>query len=254
MYHDVSDEVPRLQGGPAHFSVSRAAFAAHLELIQRTTRSGVSIEAAAKSIDQSVAISFDDGDEGQYRHAFPALVDRAMTATFFVTTSWVGKPGYVTWPQLREMKSAGMSIQSHTHTHPFLSELPEHRVREELSISKAELDQHLGQDTSSLGLPGGDPPARRLQQLIPEAGYRFVATSRWGLNHRKRPRAWIRRCTIRGVPDSAWMQRVIAGDSRLRYTRGFGEGVLYYLRAALGPTRYARGRRRVLDVIAAIRG
>jgi peptidoglycan/xylan/chitin deacetylase (PgdA/CDA1 family) len=152
------------------------------------------------------------------------------------------------------MHAAGMSIQSHTHTHPFLSELTETQLREELRTAKAALDHGLGQDTDQLALPGGDPPAAHLAHLIREAGYRVVATSRWGVNPPSEGEGepvWVRRCTVRGAPSEDWLRGVLAGDRWIAARRIVREAVLHRLRATLGPTRYALWRRRFLGAVAA---
>jgi len=251
MYHDIRLEAPGISGGAEHFTISRDTFAAQLDQIIAAGLDGCSIE---RAIDQSdgtvVGISFDDGDAGQYLHAFPELTARNMTATFFITTDWVGKPGYVRWDQLREMLSAGMSIESHTRSHPFLSELDGPAVDDELAGAKAILDEQLDQDTTMLAFPGGDPPSRQNQDCIARAGYTVVATSRWGSNHdeaRTEPLRYVKRCTIRGAPTLQYFNRILAGDPRVRMQRYTRETALRTLRAALGRSRYARLRAIFLD-------
>jgi peptidoglycan/xylan/chitin deacetylase (PgdA/CDA1 family) len=235
--------------------VWQRGFEEQLDLIRDCGFRGCSIAAALSSpTDRQLAISFDDGDLGQFTRAFPALVARDMTATFFVTTSWVGRPGHVSWAQLREMKSAGMSVQSHTRTHPFLSELGAAALREELCGSKGELDNALEQATEMLALPGGDFPPSRLRRMVKDAGYQVVATSRWGTNRAEgavgADPLYLRRCTVRGAPRPAHVRRILAADRWLGGRRRLREAVLSAIRRSLGPSRYARWRRQCLDALA----
>jgi peptidoglycan/xylan/chitin deacetylase (PgdA/CDA1 family) len=255
MYHDVVTEPVRRNGGPERFAVPLRAFQHQLDWITAHSLRGCSIEEALTSPSACVAISFDDGDAGQYRHAFPALVARGMSATFFITTSWVGQAGHVTWDQLREMRAAGMSIQSHTRTHPFLSELDAAELRDELLGSRIELDEKLGQTTGTLALPGGDEPRSRLRHVIEEAGYRAIATSRWGVNGQVReapgaPRR-VRRCTVMGEPSRERFRRILMGDAWLLRWQGARGIALATARARLGPRRYEWLRRRLLDSVGA---
>jgi hypothetical protein len=126
-------------------------------------------------------------------------------------------------------------------------------VRRELVASKTTLDEALGQATTELGLPGGDAPRRGLRRLVTDAGYEVVAGSRWGVNHddgesggADRP---LRRCTVRGHVDAATARRMIHGDPRMALARWPREVALARIRSTLGATRYARWRRRLLDVI-----
>jgi peptidoglycan/xylan/chitin deacetylase (PgdA/CDA1 family) len=149
---------------------------------------------------------------------------------------------------LREMRDAGMSIQSHTCSHPFLSELSEGRLRDELAGSKARIDDELGQDTGTLAYPGGDAPAHRWRNLLGECGYRAVATSLWGTNggssHGTMP--FVRRCTISGRLSDESFLRVLRADPWLFWRQGARGFVLGTARRALGPTRYGRWRGAVL--------
>lgn len=254
LYHDVVADLVAPPTGPSRFAVCHRSFEEQLDLIRDCGYHGCSIAAAlTRPSERSLAISFDDGDLGQFTRAFPALVARGMTATFFVTTSWVGKRGYVTWAQLREMKYAGMSVQSHTRTHPFLSELDAQALRDELHGSKADLDDALQQATDMLALPGGDFPPSGLRRMVSESGYRVVATSRWGSNRAVAPAGteplYLRRCTVRGMPTPEHVRRVLAGDRWLGGQRRLREAVLSAVRRSLGPSRYARWRRHVLEAL-----
>lgn len=255
MYHDVAERLPG-NGAGSFFSTSRERFARHLTLLRDAGFAGCSIaDARAPGIERRIAISFDDGNEGQATHAFEALVANRMTATFFVTTGWIGRPGFATWSQLREMRSAGMAIESHTHSHPFLSELSESALRDELRRSRELLCEQLGEESTMLALPGGDPPRAPLQRLLMDEGYRTVATSRWGVNdgsQRGGAVNLVRRCTIRGEMADHEFLAVANGNLWLRIRKGAREGTLGFLRRSLGPTRYARWRRGLLDTTAGL--
>jgi peptidoglycan/xylan/chitin deacetylase (PgdA/CDA1 family) len=252
LYHNVVPNKPELSGGPDWFSVSARAFDQQLDRIIQRDFLGCSIaEAMRRDGKPRIAITFDDGDAGQYQRAFPALAEREMTATFFIVTEWVGQPGYVSWDELRTMKDAGMSIQSHTCTHPLLTELPPERVAEELIRSKERLDRELGQDTDMIALPGGFFPRGSYRALAREAGYRVVATSNWGRNlYRSNPTggaSLVRRCTIKGAPGMDWFDRVLDGDPWVAARYILKEKVLEGFKTVLGPSRYLRWRARFLD-------
>jgi peptidoglycan/xylan/chitin deacetylase (PgdA/CDA1 family) len=252
MYHDIIAGPPASGGGPERFAVPVAEFRRQLEQLKARGSRGVTMREAMRAPEGAVGVTFDDGDTGQYQHGFRSLVEAGMTATFFVTTDWVGRPGYVTWEQLREMRAAGMDIQSHSRSHPFLSELDAPALMAELKGAKQALDEGLGQDTDTLALPGGDWPKRALRPLIREAGYRVVATSRWGTNPAGAAGgalAEVQRCTVQGVAGAEMFERIAAGDEATFRTRRIREGTLGALRSFLGPTRYSSWRRAVLDVL-----
>lgn len=252
MYHQVTAGAPG-RGPGEYFAVSRETFGRQLDAIAAAGYRGCSLDQAVRTPGgRRVAITFDDGTIGHYEHALPELAARGMTATFFVTTAWVGRPGYVTWDQLRAMRGAGMEIGSHTRTHPFLSELDAARLEGELRGAREDIDAALGQRTVALALPGGDAPRRALRRLIGDAGYAVVATSRTGSNAEPAPSggpAWIRRATVRGTAEGEEFRRVLEGDPALARRQQVRESVLGSLRRALGPSRYARWRRWFLGAV-----
>lgn len=70
--------------------------------------------------DNAVLLTFDDGYESFYRLAFPILQKHGYTAANFIIASDVDHPDgrkvpKLTWEQMREMKSAGMSFYNHTY-------------------------------------------------------------------------------------------------------------------------------------------
>lgn len=124
-------------------------------------------------------LSFDDGCASDYTEAFPALLELGFRATFFVVPTLVGAPGYVTWPQLREMAAAGMEIGSHSLTHPFLHELDADGLRHEFGESRRMLEDRLGAPVRSASLPRGwEPP--HCESVLAELGYHAFCTSRVG--------------------------------------------------------------------------
>jgi peptidoglycan/xylan/chitin deacetylase (PgdA/CDA1 family) len=252
MYHDVTSGSAPASRSAGYFSVDQAVFGAQLDQLAAEGYAVRSLEATlADPRPRQVAVTFDDGDLGQCELGFPELARRGMSATFFVTTNWVGQPGYASWAKLREMRAAGMSIQSHTRSHPFLSELAPGMVEDELRGSREALNEALDQQTTSLALPNGDFP-RGGPRVFQEAGYRVVATSRWGRNGASRPAAGeieqICRCTIRGRPAEKEFRDTAAGDPWLAARHRLRESTLNAFRSAIGPTRYAGWRRRFLDL------
>lgn len=250
MYHDV---LPPGEG-QNYFAVTATRFNEHLAAIETNGYSGVSLgEALSGKVARPVAITFDDATSSQIQQAFPLLLERGMTATFFVVTGWVGRPGYASWEDLLRMKAAGMEVQSHTHSHPFLSELDPREVETELRQSRDILDERMDQETRTLALPGGDFPAGAARDAIAAAGYDVVATSvfgrnPWGKARDDSPR-YVRRCTVRGDVDTAALKKILVGYRPLFCRRRVREGILRNLRRGLSPSRYAKWRRRFLDAI-----
>lgn len=146
--------------------------------------------------ERAFAITFDDGNESDYSIALPMLLDFGYRANFFLTVSSIGSSGFLTWEKVLEMKNLGMSIQSHTLTHPFLTELRESELQRELFQSKDQLEQHLGSPVEFLSIPGGFYN-KRVKNLSRQAGYKAICTSKFGLNAFNRKSFTIERITMR---------------------------------------------------------
>ncbi len=161
-----------------------------------------------------VIITFDDAHLTNYTVAFPALQKYGMTACFFIPTAFVGRgPGEVDMTHLDEMARHGNEIQSHSHSHPFLSSLPRKEVLDELRQSRDVLEQGLGRPVDRIACPGGRYNSTVLDAAR-EAGYRGVCTSRPGYNRREPGRAFyvFDRILMAGATPAREFQKLIARD------------------------------------------
>jgi peptidoglycan/xylan/chitin deacetylase (PgdA/CDA1 family) len=129
-------------------------------------------------------LTFDDGHKTWVEVVLPTLTELAIPATFFVTTSWVGKQAGSTalsWSDCQQLVAANMTIGSHTVTHRALADLDKRTARSELRDSKRELEDRLGRHIVDFGAPYGKPGVTYLPErdvhLAIEEGYRsFVST------------------------------------------------------------------------------
>ncbi len=248
MYHEI---LRPTDGALPHFGVRADAFAAQLDWLSANGYTVTTLEAASDRKDPKViGLTFDDGHWSQHQRAFPILAERGMHATFFIVTDWVGREGYASWDALREMRAAGMSIQSHSASHAFLSTADASTLKNELTRSKAALDQQLGQATSTIALPGGDEPRGQAWRAVSEAGYTMVATSRPGANSAGEQTAdgvlLIRRLTVRHGQRSTLFNKLARQNRRVLWTAQVRHSTLETLRRVLGRGRYAEWRRKLL--------
>ncbi len=139
---------------------------------------------------KSVMITIDDGYRSVYEVAYPILKKYGYPATLFVYTNYVGVSSKaITWEQLRELKSNGFTIGSHTIMHSDLSKQGEHeskaayeqRLRRELFDSKKMIDKKLNQDTFFFAYPFGRANTESMV-MARRAGYRLAVTVNRGGN------------------------------------------------------------------------
>src|SRR5690606_13410001 len=114
-------------------------------------------------------ITFDDGHASNHSLALPALHRHGLRAFFFITTDWIGRPGFMTREQLCELSDAGMLLGTHGCSHAYFDELDDSAMLGELIESKRRLEEILQRPTPGLALPGGRNHPR-IRELARQAG------------------------------------------------------------------------------------
>ena len=128
-----------------------------------------------------VLVTFDDGYIDNYTNAFPILKKYGLRATIFIIPAFISVyPGYMTWEQLKEMESNGITIESHTLTHPKLEELPDDEIRNELLNSKSMLEEQLGHPIEFLAYPTGTYNLH-IAGIAQDLGYKGAFTIKYGV-------------------------------------------------------------------------
>ncbi|MFA9432406.1 polysaccharide deacetylase family protein [Egicoccus sp. AB-alg2] len=136
-------------------------------------------------------LTFDDGFDGVYHHAFPVLRRLGLPATVYVVTRTLhDRETPVDWvredvvprdlrcldrDQILEMRAAGIRFGSHTVTHRDLPELTFAEQLQELRQSREALEDLLGERIDTVAYPRGHHD-RVTREAARSAGY-FVAFS-----------------------------------------------------------------------------
>src|SRR5258706_2586663 len=89
-------------------------------------------------------LGFDDATPDHYDVVLPLLKKHGCRAVFFVPTSRLNQPGFLTEAQVRAMARAGHTIGVHSHNHQRLDVLPHGKIREEMARSPAALSRMFG--------------------------------------------------------------------------------------------------------------
>lgn len=88
------------------------------------------------------------------------------------------------WSELREMADSGlMEIGSHTVTHPILSSITDEESWDELTRSRTEIEEGVGQSVKSFCFPNGMPGDFRPSQVqqVERAGYQCSVVADFGM-------------------------------------------------------------------------
>ncbi len=179
VYHIVRPSYPNDSRGVLDIAHTPETFDAEMLYLSRTGYHVVNFtdlenyfSAGAPLPSNPIIISFDDGWSNQYRYAFPTLRKYDIPATFFVFTNAIGRPGFLSWDNLREMVVGGMSIAAHSRSHPYLTKITEEtKLWNEIQGSKELLEKELGVPVEQFAYPFGQYNAS-IVAMVKKAGYR----------------------------------------------------------------------------------
>ncbi|MBI4655451.1 MAG: polysaccharide deacetylase family protein [Elusimicrobia bacterium] len=177
---------------------------------------------------KSAIVTFDDGYQNNYEHAYKILKDLNAKGNIFLAYNTIGKINLwhnpetepwinmLTWEQIFEMKeSKFMEFGSHTMNHPDLTRIPPEQVKWELIESKKQLEAKLGCEIAAFAYPyGAGAYTPLIRNMVFNAGYVFDFSFKqgktpWPWKPEKRP---IDRLFIRGDENNL--------DMHLHLTRG----------------------------------
>jgi peptidoglycan/xylan/chitin deacetylase (PgdA/CDA1 family) len=86
----------------------------------------------------------------------------------------------LTWDEAREMDANGFAVESHTVSHPILTNADDERLAFELTESRRRLENRLQRDIKLFCYPNGDSGEREFAAAA-AAGYDCAVTTRFGL-------------------------------------------------------------------------
>lgn len=177
--------------------IDRQTFRQHLRYLEMTGYNIVPLRHVYEYVSgkrsslpkNAVVVTFDDGWRSTYTEVFPEMQKRNFPFTVFIYPNIIGKTANaLTWAQIREMADAGVDVQSHALTHPFLTRR-RHRsmsdekyaawLRNELSESKKILEEKSGRKVQFLAYPYGDYD-EQVAEAASKAGYTAALTCDFG--------------------------------------------------------------------------
>lgn len=145
-----------------------------------------------RGTDRAFLLTFDDGQADNIDVALPVLRRHRVPAIQFLVSDWVDRPpsrsgrtdGFMRRDDVKAWLDAGLSIGSHTASHPRLSRLDAGQVRAEFRRSREALGELAGAPIAHFACPWGksdvDFDAERDPALARACGYATFFTTRRG--------------------------------------------------------------------------
>lgn len=180
-YHHVATNTPKTT------SVTPAEFRQQMQLLKEQNMKVVSLErlinqlkAGEPTVDNEVAITFDDGFANVFTNARPILQEFGYPYTMFLGPALIDRQEgpVLSWQQIQTMHNEGVIIANHSSYHHRLA-VPNQgetkaqwrqRVKNDILQAEQQLEDRLGVRRQWLAYPYGDFSAE-LESLITELGF-----------------------------------------------------------------------------------
>jgi peptidoglycan/xylan/chitin deacetylase (PgdA/CDA1 family) len=162
-YHDVTDDPSQALAATEPvgmvYKLERRDFCNHLRSIhlEPATATVQTIDRRRTwSRERPVFLTVDDGALSGYTYVADELELHNWRGHFFITTDWIGRPGFMDRRQIRELRARGHVIGSHSRTHPErMSHLGWSELLKEWIESVDELSDLLGERVRTGSVAGG---------------------------------------------------------------------------------------------------
>ena len=123
----------------------------------------------------------------QLRRSSPEERDSRITQLLEDLGIEPGVPGgweKLTWPQVREMASQGITFGAHTLDHPILTCVSEEEARRQIRESKRRIEAELGSKVTMFAYPNGAASDfdQTTERIVGEEGFSLAVTTVFGAN------------------------------------------------------------------------
>ena len=187
LYHSISsDPLPLI----SDYAIDAATFEAHLDLVVARKLEPLTVSAYLDAmeaqdtarLERAVVITFDDGFADFASAALPALRERGLCSTLYVTTGLLrggAEPPVdeaiaarmLDWSQLATLGGDDLELGGHSVTHPQLDTVGAERADRELRRCKRALEDAIGTEVRTFAYPHGYS-SPRVRRQVSAAGYR----------------------------------------------------------------------------------
>ncbi|SRR6266567_1645207 len=243
MYHGLGEPADAAEG--ARYTVRIDEFEAQLEVA--VAAPGGVLDPRAPVGGPGVVLTFDDGEASVLTEGLPRLASLGLKGALFMTTGFLGRPGFLDAAGLAALHRAGWLVGAHGHTHRFLTLLTEDELADELDRCGAILAPVLGEAPRHLSLPGGRT-SEEVERAARAHGFTTFWTSRPGCNATLGQGGVLRRTAIRRGTPLDRFARLCRGEPLAHLADELDMGARGLVRRAMGDARYHAFTGRLLSL------
>jgi peptidoglycan/xylan/chitin deacetylase (PgdA/CDA1 family) len=119
-------------------------------------------------------LTIDDAFESFYLNAWPILKSKEIPFILFVSSREIGKQGYMTWDNVRELiKSDFVTIGNHSHSHDYLIDWEDDKIKFDLETSIEIFKKKLGYSPEIFSYPFGEY-STNLKTIVSSLNFDFA--------------------------------------------------------------------------------
>ena len=146
-------------------NITLEQFESHLKEFSKEKYNVVSLDYIINSFNtqtklpkNTIGISIDDGDKSIITEAWPRMKKYGFPLTVFVSTEPIDAKlsNYLSWDDIRNLKSEGVIIGAHTRTHANLTELAVNEIKDEIEYSNKRFLNEINEIPQLFAYPYGE--------------------------------------------------------------------------------------------------
>ena len=160
-------------------NIKNEIFIKHLNEINNLEIEFITFEKFEKVIKTSIdknylLLTIDDAFESFYLNAWPILKSKKIPFILFVSTREVGKYGYMTWKQIKEIEKSNLVIiGNHSHSHEYLIDWKDDKIKFDLNTSIKIFKKELGYSPKIFSYPFGEYSSN-LKKIVSDLNFKFA--------------------------------------------------------------------------------
>jgi len=119
-------------------------------------------------------LTIDDAFKSFYLNAWPLLKNKKIPFILFVSTREIGKYGYMTWKEIKELASNNfVTIGNHSHSHEYLIDWSDKKIKLDLENSIKIFKKELGYSPKVFSYPFGEY-STNLKKIVSDLNFEFA--------------------------------------------------------------------------------
>jgi len=160
-------------------NIRNEIFIEHLKEINKSGIEFITFEKFEKIIKNNanknyLLLTIDDAFTSFYENAWPILKKKKIPFILFVSTREIGKYGYMTWEQIKELSASNLvTIGNHSHSHEYLIDWENNKIIDDLETSIKIFKKKLGYSPEIFSYPFGEY-STSLKKIVSDLNFKFA--------------------------------------------------------------------------------